>query len=136
MTHHCGQFSCVGFTITRKLSVCASLSSEKLPGCKKNDREAVTLSKFQTQKSVFLGSFNKFMSAFRTGDLDLAFALRDADGYAALLAAIKLVRVPLIPALLPLLRQFFDFLQFFQEPQAFIGALQMITGKTAVQGKP
>ena len=76
------------------------------------------------------------MSTFRAGDFDLTFALRNADGYAALLAAIKLVRIPLIPALLPLLRQFFDLLQFFEKPQSFIGTLQMITGKTAVEGIP
>ena len=76
------------------------------------------------------------MSAFRASDLDLTFALWDADGYAALLAAIKLVCVPLFPALLPLLRQFFDLFQFFEKPQSFIGTLQMITGKTAIERIP
>ena len=56
------------------------------------------------------------MPAFRAGDLDLAFTLRDADGYAALLAAVEFVRIPLIPALLPLLRKLFDLFQFFEEP--------------------
>lgn len=74
------------------------------------------------------------MPAFRAGDLDLTFALRNADRNTALLAVIKLVRVPLFPALLPLFRQFFDLFNSFQKPQPFIGALQMIPGKGAVQG--
>ena len=73
-----------------------------------------------------LRSFDKLIAAFGTGDLDLTFAFRDADRHTALLAAVEFVCLPLFPALFPLLRQFFDLLNFFQKPQPLIGAFEMI----------
>ena len=72
------------------------------------------------------GSFDKFVPAFRAGDLDLPFPFWYADGHAALAAAIEFMSVPLVPALLPLLRQPFDLIHFFQEPQPFVGPFDVV----------
>ena len=69
------------------------------------------------------------MPAFRTGDLDLSFAFRDADGDAALFAAVEFMRIPLFPAHFYLSRQLPDVFCLLQKPEPFIGTLVMVPGK-------
>ena len=66
-----------------------------------------------------LRSFDKFVPAFRAGDLDLSFSFRYTDHHTALLTAEKFMCFPLIPALLQLSEKPLHFICQLQEPQSF-----------------
>ncbi len=66
------------------------------------------------------GSFNKFVTAFWAGDLDLSFSFRNTDSRTALAAAKKFVRIPLFPALFRNSEKAFYFIDLLQEPQPFL----------------
>ena len=65
-------------------------------------------------------NYNKFITAFRAGDLDLSFYFRNTDCRTALTAAEEFMCFPLIPALFQLSEESFHLIDLFEEPEPFL----------------
>ena len=76
--------------------------------------------------SLSSGSFYKFITAFRAGDLDLSFSFRNTDCRTALTAAEEFMCIPLVPALLRNSEKAFYLIDLLQEPETFLGSFYMV----------